>query len=116
MASHPEDRPLTGPEASLVEWLLERGGTNARRFLPQLRSLRVVGRCACGCPSIDFVSEAEEPMTVLADFLFDDPDGAPMGVFLFARGERLAGLEVWSPTGESITPPLPTLDTLRPLE
>src|SRR5262247_3574660 len=57
-----ERRPLTDAEHALLRWLLTRGaeitGTDAKvaaAFLPQLGALQVVGRCACGCPTVDLV-------------------------------------------------------------
>jgi hypothetical protein len=110
-----DERDLTSAEARLVRWLLEHGAPRAREFLPQLRGLRVVSRCLCGCPSIDFVAESPGGMEILADYAYDDPDGHGVGVYLFASGGRLAGLEIWSIEGNPIRSVVPDPNVLRPL-
>jgi hypothetical protein len=111
------DRPLTDEERRLTGWMLEHGATDARAFLPQLDRARVVSCCACGCASIDFeiaggFRPASGAMRILGDFLYGEGDGL-RGVFIFERGGVLAGLEVYSPGGD--TPAgLPAPDALRP--
>ena len=116
----PGGRPLTAQEASLVGWLLEHGSPDAAAFLPQLFEARVVSRCHCGCASIDFAIGAEVApvatgVQVLSDYEWVEADGSLFGVFVFARGGRLAGLEVWSVDGRSTASSLPAIDQLRPL-
>jgi hypothetical protein len=115
-----EDRPLTAQEAALVRWLLEHGGPEAVGFLPQLPELRVVSRCPCGCASIDFgiggtVPPARTGMQVLSDYVWLTAGGAQCGIFVFARGGQLAGLEVWSVDGLESVLSLPPVEQLRPL-
>lgn len=116
----PGGRPLTAQEASLVGWLLEHGSPDAAAFLPQLFEAMVVSRCTCGCASIDFaiwgaVSPIKTGIEVLSDDQWQEADGSLCGVFVFARGGRLAGLEVWSVDGQSTASSLPAIDQLRPL-
>jgi hypothetical protein len=116
----PEDRPLTAQEACLVQWLLEHGNPDAAGFLPQMGQARVVSRCPCGCASIDFAVDGTVPpvgarMHVLADYIWNAPDGAQCGVFVFACGGQLAGLEVWSVDGMDAVSSLPAIEQLRPL-
>jgi hypothetical protein len=54
-------------------------------------------------------------MQILADYVYDDPDGYRVGVFLFASGDSLAGLEVWSIEGDPIPSAVPDPEILRPL-
>lgn len=107
-------RKLTVEEAELVHWLLEHGTAEARGFLPRLASLEVAATCPCGCPSIDFVAKSGMGLTILSDYQFRHSDGHLGGVFVFAYGLELAGLEVWSIDGLG-TPPLPAPDGLRSL-
>ena len=44
---------LTPEEQTLICWLLQNGFPGAEQYLPQVDQARVVGRCCCGCPSID---------------------------------------------------------------
>jgi hypothetical protein len=116
----PEDRPLTAQEAALVRWLLEHGNPDAAGFLSQLADARVVSRCPCGCASIDFaigdvVPTAGAGIHILADYAWQAADGSQCGVFVFARGGQLAGLEVWSADGMQAASSLPAIEQLCPL-
>lgn len=114
-----EDRPLTGPEAALIRWLLEHGTAEAARFLPQLDEVWVESRCPCGCPSIDFaLKDRQRPrgigMQILADFVWKDSEGHRFGVYVFAKDGMLAGLDVWSVDGLAEASTLPKTDLLQP--
>jgi hypothetical protein len=116
----PEDRPLTALEGVLVQWLLEHGNPDAASYLPQLAQARVVSRCPCGCASIDFaiggaVAPAGARMLVLSDYVWQADDGAHCGVFVFACGGQLAGLEVWTADGAGPVSTLPEVERLHPL-
>jgi hypothetical protein len=120
----PENRPLTADKGALVQWRLEHGNQDAARFLPQLTDVSVVSRCpcgcGCGCASIDFavggaVPPAGAGMQILADFQWQAADGAHFGVFVFAEGGLLAGLEVWSVDGSAVASVLPAIGQLQPL-
>jgi hypothetical protein len=96
--SSAELRPLTADERALVQWMLEHGFPDARGFLVQLPRVRVTPwRCECGCASINFVVEGlpdpQGPMQLLADFTFEALQGAS-GIFVFAQGGTLGGVEV----------------------
>jgi len=111
----PERRDLTPAEMHLLRWLLEHGEPQAREFVPQLNGLRVVSRCPCGCPSINFVPEGTGGMEILSDYVFEDAHGHTTGVFAFASGSALAGIEVWSIAGEPIPEHVPDPSVLRPI-
>ena len=89
-------------EAHLVRWMLEHGEAGAASFLPVVDELRVVRGCPCGCASIDFTEDCSGEKAIIADFGLEPPNALPGGVFLFTRGGRLAGLEVYS-SGDPIT-------------
>src|SRR5262245_65613285 len=97
-----EPRPLTEGERALLEWLLTRGaeitGTEAglaSSFLMQLGALRVIGRCNCGCPSINFTLTARELASdvsaTLADVEGCSPEGSSIGVILREIGRGRVG-------------------------
>jgi hypothetical protein len=109
-----ENRDLTVEEMHLLRWLLEHGNPEARDFIPQLHGLRVVSRCPCGCPSIEFVPDAPG-MKILSDYVYEDTKGHTIGVFAFARAGALAGIEVWSIAGDPIPERVPDPSLLRPL-
>lgn len=115
-----EDRPLTAIESDLVRWLLLHGIERAKTFMPQLDRARVASRCACGCASIDFaidgaVPQPENGISILSDYEWQVAGGELFGVFVFARGDLLAGLEVWSQDGLGEAVRLPDINNLRPL-
>ena len=110
-----EDRDLTPDEASLLRWLLEHGKPEAREFIPRLDELRVVSRCHCGCPSINFVPDAPGGMHILSDYVYEDAEDHTIGVFAFSQHGSLAGIEVWSIAGDPIPERVPDPSVLRPL-
>jgi hypothetical protein len=116
----PENRPLTDAEATLVRWLLEHGNPDAAEFLPQLSKVWVAARCPCGCASIHFAIGGVAPpvgagMQILSDYISDADDDGLCGVFVFACGGLLAGIEVWSVDGRTASASLPAIEQLRPL-
>jgi hypothetical protein len=119
MSRNPEDRPLSAEEFALTRWLLEHGTPEASRHLADLPRARVVGRCPCGCASVDFAIAGQEAppagLEVLADYEWRDAEGRPAGVFVFARAGMLAGLEVWTMDPDADTTRLPSPDALWPL-
>lgn len=111
----PERRALSAAEEQLALWMLEHGGSDAPAFVSQLSNAHVVSRCACGCASVDFeVKGLPSPhggLTILGDFLYG-ADDAPSGVFIFECNGVLAGIEVYSFTGDAPRT-LPTPSMLR---
>ncbi|MBY0230958.1 MAG: hypothetical protein K2W96_16860 [Gemmataceae bacterium] len=113
-STEPIDRPLTGHEAALVRWMLEQAGPEAAPFLAQLSAARVVGRCSCGCASLDFAIDGVRPpteggMRVLVDGSF----GEMGGLFAFGIAGVLAGLEVYTFADESPPASLPEIGVIR---
>ena len=114
----PEDRELTLMERRLVEWLLDNGEADSNRYRSQLDGARVATRCCCGCASVDFaidgvVPKRGEPISVLSDYEWIDSAGRVFGVFIFARCDLLAGLDVWSQDGLATADYIPELIDLR---
>lgn len=115
------DRPLTTQEQLLIRWLLEHGETNAIDFLPQLLQARVIGRCSCGCASIDLAITGNNvlrgaPMDILSDYLWRDEQGHLFGAYVFAHEGLLAGLDLWSVDGQAMGERLPEIHELWPME
>jgi hypothetical protein len=109
----PEDRDLTSRERALLKWFLENGTAEALRYLNDLSDLKVVSRCPCGCPSINFVDDGTGGMTILSDYVGESLEDDPVGVFVYAQNGRLAGLEVWSVDGREIESRIPDPSRLR---
>ena len=111
----PEKRPLTDAERGLIRWLLDNGTSEARQYLSQLAHLSVESRCGCGCASINFTEPFQPAGAALSDHHWRDESGHLHGVFVWAHGGVLAGLEVWSIDGASTATVLPMPSQLRPL-
>jgi len=96
----PERRPLSEAELKLLEWLLNNGTSEAKPYISQILSINVVGRCTCGCPSIDLAlgdhkQRKTGASTILADFVGKSPEGGEVGVIVHARGGEISELEVY---------------------
>jgi len=116
-----EDRPLTEQECAIVRWLLEHGEERAAAFVSQLSDARVVARCACGCASIDFaIAGRRAPtsggMDILSDYCWRDESDHLFGAYVFARGQLLAGLDLWSIDGQATATRLPKIHELKPID
>jgi hypothetical protein len=114
-----EQRPLSDEERTLLEWLLANGSPDAREYAQQVSEVRVVGRCTCGCPSVDLaLGDRQErtigPSQVLADFEGITTDGIEVGIILHARQGQLSELEIYSMFDDSERPfGLPRIDSLK---
>ena len=113
------DRTLSAEETALPTWLLEHGEPKVQRFLEHVPRARVVGRCPCGCASIDFAiagqrAPAGTGVDVLSDYQWRGSQGELFGVFVFARADLLSGLEVWSIDGRATPTFLPKPSQLEP--
>lgn len=117
LAPIPDDRPLSGAERELAEWMLTHGVPDAPQFLAQLRVARVVARCGCGCASVDFAVDGmpapKGPLRVLGDYLIGEPPEA--GVMIFEQSGVLGGIEVYS-LGGDVPRRLPAASALRPFD
>jgi hypothetical protein len=113
-----EHRELTSNERVLLEWLLANGYEGASAFTSQLAQVKVVSRCACGCPTVDLaVGEKQErttgPSTILADAAGYLPEGVKVDVILHAREEQLSELEFVS-HDDTTAFTLPKIEALQP--
>jgi hypothetical protein len=112
------DRPLTSDERRLARRMLERGGPEARSFLPQLDLAEATPyRCPCGCATIHFRikgrPEAPPGVHVLAEFVFGNSDAEASGIMIYESGGTLSALEVYGGAGEAPRS-LPSPESLRP--
>jgi len=99
----PDERSLSQDEIILLEWLLAHGRSDALQYTPQIPKLRVVSRCGCGCPTIDFAmgtTRKDGPSHVIADAEGNSPEGVLVGVIVHVREEEISELEIYSVTGE----------------
>jgi hypothetical protein len=113
----PQNRSLTDAERALLEWLLQHS-TATPEEKAQLPSVRVIGRCSCGCCTIDLAVDGKSasPGTrceIIADFCGTTPEGVFVGVMLHVCEGRLSELEVYS-LDDAKTFSLPHLEALQP--
>ncbi|HVE26675.1 MAG TPA: hypothetical protein VNC22_14800 [Sporichthya sp.] len=90
-------RALTARERDVLAAWLSVDLPQADRFRRQAEVAVVVGTCGCGCPSIDFHREPGVGMDVLANAGIRGTDD---GLFLFALGDRLGGIEYVGVSGD----------------
>jgi len=92
-------RAITDDELAVLERALAVAATEegAPHLAMQARSLQVVGRCECGCASVDFLaSPPGKTPRVVADAVAKSPTGEDLGVIVWAHEGSLVGLEVYS--------------------
>ena len=111
-------RPLRVDEHDFIEAMLGAVRSGVSRYIGQLEVAEVVGRCGCGCPSINFTAESADTGTTPIPVILGDaesPEGVAVGVILWASGGCLSGLEVhpWNGTDVIRLPRPETLCNLR---
>ena len=115
----PERRPLTDEERNLLGWLLANGSPDAEAYLSQIGNVNVVGKCTCGCPTLDLaLGESEQrktaPSLILADFVGTTPEGVEVGVVVHAREGEISELEVYAISDWKGPFNLPSVESLKP--
>jgi hypothetical protein len=93
-------RPLNDDETAVLRFLLQPEFNGVEQLRAQLAGLRVVGKCDCGCPTVDFEVDANAPASPLAGSLSpvearvspeaDEPVG---DLILFIKNGRLSSME-----------------------
>ena len=110
------DRKLTRQERDMVRWLLEHGDPGADGLVPQIDRLTVIGKCECGCPTVDFALDGEavprKGEKIVSDFRAE-VDGQDVGVMLFQTDGKISSLEVYSFAGSDKPFDLPLIETLH---
>ena len=110
------ERPLQHDEAEVIRWMLRYASTRGTldHLVPSVESLRAVGACECGCPSIDFVSQEETVGSApVAEALGTSPEGVDVGLLIWAKGVAIVGFELYN-FGDAVPFSLPHIETLRP--
>jgi hypothetical protein len=98
----------------VVTWMLVHAPVagSLAHLVASPRSLRVVGRCSCGCPSVDFEANGQTlPYQPIADGTGQTRDGLELGVTLWGRADAVTGLELYE--SEGFVTSLPVVSTLR---
>jgi len=114
----PVERNLSSSERTLLQWLLMHGSTDASKYMSQIDSLRIVSKCGCGCPTVDFALQSGRKVggsDIVAEAGGKSPEGISVGVILHVRDDELSELEVYSTEGLDVPFSLPTPDSLEAL-
>ena len=97
-----QSRNVTDEEAELVRWLVEHGEPGCDRLLSQVKDLKVVSKCKCGCPTVYFALEGEgnsrKGERLVSDWLAKMNEEL-FGVMLFEVAGEISSLEVYSCAG-----------------
>lgn len=107
-------RELSADERDVLRRALQYGPAHGKDplLLDQIESLQVVGRCECGCASVDFQHlRSGETAEVVADAVGATSAHEQVGIIVFALGSDLQRLEIVGYSAEP--PPLPVPSTIR---
>jgi hypothetical protein len=104
------DRPATQHERDIVRWLLEHGDPRHLQLASQIEELRVISKCTCGCPTVDFLA-LRKGQHLISDELAT-VDGQDVGVMLFECDGRISTLEVYSCAGSDKPFDLPAIESM----
>lgn len=103
-------RPISDAERAIVERAVALAPVDDVEMpsLETLGNLQVVGRCSCGCASVDFAHLARgEIAELVADAVAETPAGEGVGVLVWAHGGEFSGLEIVSYSDHPAQLPLP---------
>ena len=104
-------RVITAAELAVLRRTVEVGsiGDVDVPSLDGAESLQVVGRCACGCASVDFrhLRPGQLPGLV-ADASGETDTGERVSVLVFASDGQFTGLEIVSYTDDPASVPIPS--------
>ena len=92
-------RKISEAESAVVERALTVAATDdaAGALSNRVRALQIVGRCGCGCASVDFRTPAPGQIArIVADADAFAADGEYVGLLIWAIDDELSGLEVYS--------------------
>lgn len=113
------NRKINALEVEVIRATLERAAT-----VPELINLgasaellSVVGKCDCGCDSVDFMGHDEVPGTKpIADGIGITPKGGKVGVIVWGTPQVITGLEIYDLGAGDNDLKLPNPDSIQPFE
>jgi hypothetical protein len=112
-----EPRQVTQEEADVIRAALDCAASTAPLvgLLRPLGELRVVGRCECGCDSIDFIpAETERHSRPLADGIGTTPAGGTVGIIVWGTDDAVTSLEIFDLGAGDGHVRLPVPESIRP--
>ncbi|MBF4162590.1 hypothetical protein [Nocardioides acrostichi] len=109
-------RPLSTRERDVLTALLAVDFEGVERLREQAAGVQVLGKCGCGCPSIDFFSGPNDGMEAVVDAQVRDSKTFD-GLFLYTidspgLGEVLGGIE-WQGQDDKSPAEFPPPESLR---
>ena len=116
MRARSSSRPPSVGERAILEWIAAHALPADSPYREQIKNVRVVGQCGCGCPTIDLaVSESRadqsEGLEIVAEAGAVSPEGYRVALMLFASKGELVCLEFLSSDASVFT--LPAANTLH---
>ena len=116
MVPLPIPRPISERELAVITAALERAGSgHFSGDVSRLRDLRVVARCECGCPSVDFATTATSQSRPIADGLGMERRPDDVGIIVWGISDEVTSLEIYSAGGQDVRE-LPAPSTIRSFE
>jgi hypothetical protein len=108
------NRPINEIEIEVVRIALERCAKTpeARELLPTISTLRVIGKCDCGCATVDFARNTTEHPRPLADGIGIAPGGDRVGIIIWGVNDAITGLEVYDMSASASDLPLSNLKSI----
>jgi hypothetical protein len=112
-----EPRELSATERAVLERLLGGDSEVATRLREQLKGLKVVGHCDCGCPTIDFDTAAASPeatsrLVGLEGRAATGPGEPPVEILMFETDGLLGSLELVS-YGDHVRADWPPVESIE---
>ena len=98
MARAISPRQITPTEAAVIRAALERTPSTSpvTKLRAPIEELQVVGRCECGCDSVDFIpSESELHSRPVADGTGTTPSGGMVGIIVWGTDDAITSLEIY---------------------
>jgi hypothetical protein len=94
-------RSLTDREREILEFLLTPSFPGVEALREQAQTAAVVGRCDCGCATIELAvdngcpEQGEARQTIVAEARTpEDREVPPLELILFVKGDRLSSIEI----------------------
>jgi hypothetical protein len=91
------NREISAAEAACLRAALEHASVipEATGLIGTISALRVVGRCDCGCASVDLVKDSTEQNKPIADGTGKTARGGDVGLIVWGTNQAITGLEIY---------------------
>lgn len=91
------DRSINDREIAVIRAALALAtvGPTAQQLAPTVSSLRVIGRCGCGCDTVDFEKDPDERARPIADGTGTTSAGGAVGIIVWGTSTKITGLEIY---------------------